>query len=236
MTIDFIAVFLIGFLGGFSHCIGMCGGFVFTYSVKISEKESEVKKSRWNMLLPHLLYNSGRVLTYAFLGEIFGFLGGTIGFVMSVRNFQGGLQLFAGVFMLILGLEVGGLLPKKSKDYFPGINSFKYLVGNLFNRVNRRNIFGLGLVLGFIPCGLVYVAGAMAAATESIFGGMLTMLFFGLGTFPAMIIVGLASDFFSQKFRSKLYKISAILVIIMGILAVLRGVDSLGWMRIYWLI
>jgi sulfite exporter TauE/SafE len=62
------------------------------------------------------------------------------------------------------------------------------------------------------------------------------MLFFGLGTFPAMILVGLASDFLSQKFRSKLYKLSAILIIIMGIVAVLRGIDALGWMRIYWLI
>lgn len=235
MSADFIAAFLIGLFGGFSHCIGMCGGFVFTYSVKISEKESDVKPNKWKMLLPHLLYNSGRVLTYTFLGEIFGFLGGTIGFVMSVRNFQGGLQLFAGVFMLILGLEIGGLLPKTSKDYFPGINIFKKLVGNLFNRVNRRNIFGLGLVLGFIPCGLVYVAGAMAASTESILGGMLTMLFFGLGTFPAMIIIGLASDFLSTKFRSRLYKISALLIIIMAVLAILRGIDALGWMRIYWL-
>jgi uncharacterized protein len=236
MTVDFIAVFLIGLLGGFSHCIGMCGGFVFTYSVKISEKESGVKQSKWKMLLPHLLYNSGRLLTYTFLGEIFGFLGGTIGFVMSVRNFQGGLQLFAGVFMLILGLELGGLLPTTSKEYFPGISGFKKLVGNLFNRVNRRNIFGLGLVLGFIPCGLVYVAGAMAAATESILGGMLTMLFFGLGTFPAMIVTGLASDFLSARFKTRLYKVSAIIVMIMGVFAILRGIDALGWMRIYWLI
>jgi len=75
----------------------------------------------------------------------------------------------------------------------------------------------------------------MAAATESILGGMLTMLFFGLGTFPAMIVTGLASDFLSVRFRSRLYKISAIMIIIMGILAILRGVDALGWMRIYWL-
>jgi sulfite exporter TauE/SafE len=235
MSVDFIGAFLIGLLGGFSHCIGMCGGFVFTYSVKIAEKESNISKHKWNMLLPHVLYNSGRVLTYTFLGEIFGFLGGTIGFVMSVRNFQGGLQLFAGIFMLVLGLEIGGLLPTTSKDYFPGINGFKKLVGNLFNRVNRRNIFGLGLVLGFIPCGLVYVAGAMAAATESILGGMLTMLFFGLGTFPAMIVTGLASDILSARFKTRLYRISAIIIIIMAILAILRGIDALGWIRIYWL-
>lgn len=235
MTVDLILVFTIGLLGGFSHCIGMCGGFVFTYSVKISEKESAKKLGKWSMVLPHLLYNSGRILTYTFLGEIFGFLGGTIGFVMSVRNFQGGLQLFAGIFMLILGLELGGFLPATSKDYFPGITGFKKLVGNLFNRVNRRNIFGLGLVLGFIPCGLVYVAGAKAAETGSIFGGMLIMLSFGLGTLPAMIITGLASDFLSSRFKSKLYKVSAIIIILMAIMAILRGVDALGWLRIYWL-
>lgn len=235
MSIDFVAVFLIGFLGGFSHCVGMCGGFVFTYSLKISEKDPTSNSSRWNLFLPHLMYNSGRVLAYTFLGEIFGFLGSTIGFIMSVRDFQGGLQLFAGLFMIALGFEFAGFLPVKSKDYFPGLNKFKQLVANLFNRVNRRNIFGLGLVLGFIPCGLVYAAGAMAAATESIVGGMLTMLIFGLGTFPAMVIIGLASNLISQKLRSNLYKFAAILIIIMGVLALIRGIDALGWMRIYWL-
>ncbi len=235
MTVDFIAVFVIGFFGGFSHCVGMCGGFVFTYSVKITEKESSLQSPRWKMVLPHLMYNSGRLLTYTFLGEIFGFLGGSIGFIMSVRNFQGGLQLFAGIFMLILGFELAGFLPVTSKDYFPGLNTFKKLVNNLFNRVNRRNVFGLGLVLGLVPCGLVYAAGAMAAATESIVGGMLTMLVFGLGTFPAMVLIGLASNLISQKLRSRLYKISSMLIMIMGIFAILRGLDALGWVKFYWL-
>jgi len=235
MSVDFIAVFLIGLLGGFSHCIGMCGGFVFTYSVKINEKESGLQPKFWRKLLPHIMYNSGRLLTYTFLGEIFGFLGGTIGFIMSVRNFQGGLQILTGVFMVVLGLELGGFLPVKSREYFPGLNTFKSVVGNLFNRVNRRNVFGLGLVLGLVPCGLVYAVGAMAAATESILGGMLTMLVFGLGTFPAMVITGITSGWLSAKLKSRLYRIASILIIIMAILSILRGIDSLGWAHFYWL-
>jgi hypothetical protein len=64
---------------------------------------------------------------------------------------------------------------------------------------------------------------------------MLTMLVFGLGTFPAMVLIGLASNLISQKLRSRLYKISSMLIMIMGILAILRGLDALGWAKFYWL-
>lgn len=235
MSIDFFAVFMIGLLGGFSHCTGMCGGFVMTYSLKIAEKESSIKTSWLKKLTPHLLYNSGRLLSYTILGEVFGFIGGTISVVMSIRDFQGALQLLAGVFMVIIGAELAGWLPAKSRDYFPGLNAFKNLVSGLFNKINRQNIFGIGFVLGFIPCGLVYAAGAYAASTESILGGMLTMLVFGLGTFPAMMIVGLAAGSIRPELRSKLYAAASVLVMVLGIVTILRGIDALDIYKIYWL-
>jgi sulfite exporter TauE/SafE len=235
MEIDYIAIFLLGFLGGFSHCIGMCGGFVMTYTIKINENESQPLIGRWQKLVPHLMYNSGRVLTYTLLGELFGLLGGTLGVLLAIRDFQGGLQLFAGVIMLVMGFDLAGLIPSVSPDSFPGIKQFRGLVTGLFNRVNRRNVFGLGFVLGFIPCGLVYAAGAKAAATQSIVGGMLTMLVFGLGTFPAMVLTGLTANLFSTKMRRRLYKIAAWLVIGLAVLTLLRGIDAMGWMRFYWL-
>jgi sulfite exporter TauE/SafE len=109
------------------------------------------------------------------------------------------------------------------------------LVTSLFNSVNRKNIFGLGLVLGLIPCGLVYVAGAKAAATQSMVGGMLTMLFFGLGTFPAMFLSGMTAHLISDKLRKRLYRLAAIMVLILALFTILRGIDGLGWIRIYWL-
>ena len=235
MNFDLITMFIIGFLGGFSHCIGMCGGIVLTYTLKVQENDPLDKASKWQLLKPHLLYNSGRVLTYTFLGELFGLIGSTLGIIFAIRDFQGGLQLFAGLIMLAMGIELAGWIPSISPDHFPGLSGFKRLVTSLFNRVNRKNIFGLGLVLGFLPCGLVYAAGAKAASTQSFLGGMLTMLFFGLGTFPAMILTGLTAHLISAKLRHRLYRIAAILVMLLALLTILRGIDSLGWWRIHWL-
>jgi len=233
MNIDFLALFLIGFFGGFSHCIGMCGGFAATYTLKIAENDPTPDNSFFQKLIPHLLYNSGRVLTYTFLGEIFGFIGGTLGLIFAIQDFQGGLQLLAGIFMVLMGLDIAGLIPNIEPGSFPGVNIFKRMVSALFNKVNRKNIFILGMVLGLIPCGLVYAVGARAAATQSIVGGFLTMLVFGLGTFPAMFITGFIVNLLSAKIRGRLYRIAAILVILLGVLTILRGIDALGWIKIY---
>ncbi len=235
MYLDLTSIFLIGFFGGFSHCIGMCGGIVLTYTLKIQENDPIEKPSKWQTIKPHLLYNGGRVLTYTFLGEIFGLIGSTIGIIFAIRDFQGGLQLFAGFIMLLMGIELAGLIPSLSPNTFPGINKFKQLITSFFNRVNRRNIFALGLILGFLPCGLVYAAGAKAVSTQSLFGGMLVMLFFGLGTFPAMVLTGLTAHLISNKLRQRLYKLAAVLVILLAVLTIIRGINSLGWVRFYWL-
>ena len=235
MEFELFATFLIGFFGGFGHCIGMCGGFVMTYTLKIQENDAIAKPSRWQILYPHLLYNSGRVLTYVILGEIFGFLGSSLGVIFALRDIQGVLQLFAGFVMVLMGFELAGCISASGPDTFPGISGFKRLVQSMFNRVNRKNIFVLGLVLGLIPCGLVYAAGAKAAATQSILGGMTTMFVFGMGTFPAMVITGLTVDLISAKLRHRLYRLAAILVIVLGILTILRGIDAMGWVKFYWL-
>jgi len=236
MDFDYIAVFLIGFFGGFSHCIGMCGGFVMTYSLKIRENDIMPTPTRWQKVSPHLLYNSGRVLTYTVLGEIFGLAGSTLGVIFAIRDLQGVLQLLAGVLMVLIGLDLAGRLSIFGSGEYPGIKLFKKIATLLFRSVNRRNVFVLGLVLGLIPCGLVYVAGAKAAATRSITGGALTMLFFGLGTFPAMLITGFAADLVSQNLRTRLYRVAAVLVILLAVITILRGIDNLGWYKFFWLV
>ena len=213
----------------------MCGGFVISYTVKLNENEFIARPGFFQRVTPHLMYSGGRILTYMLLGEIFGFLGGSLQVIFAIRDFQGFLQLFAGVVMIFMGLDLAGMIPNLAPDSFPGINAFKRLVHHLFNQVNRRNVFGLGFVLGFIPCGLVYAVGAKAAATGSIFGGMLTMLVFGVGTMPAMVLAGLAAHLISAKLRSRLYKLAAFLIILLGALTLLRGIDALGWVQIYWL-
>ena len=235
MEYDLIGVFLIGLSGGFSHCIGMCGGFVLTYSIKVNENDFIQSPTPWQKISPHLLYGFGRIFSYMVIGDILGLVGNAISAVFAIRHFQGGLSLFAGLIMIFMGLDLAGLIPKMAPDSFPGFNPFKRLVTALFNKVKRNNILGLGFVLGFIPCGLVYAAGAKAVATGSLLGGMLTMLVFGLGTLPAMVATGLVSGQIPLKLRSKIYKIAALLVVGLGIITLLRGIDALGIMHIYWL-
>lgn len=227
MNFDLYAVLLIGFLGGFSHCIGMCGGFVATYSLKLAQDSTPGRSWFRTQLFPHLLYNSGRVLTYTLLGEVFGLLGMTLGSLVAFKSFQGGLMIFAGIVMIFMGLDFAGLFPALPQNTFWGVNKFKSLVHSMLNRVNSGNIFGLGFVMGFLPCGMVYAVAAKAAATQSIWQGGLTMLVFGIGTFPAMVLTGIAASLVSSRLQSTLYKIAAILVIVLGVLTVSKGYQKL---------
>ena len=235
MELDLIGVFLMGLAGGFSHCVGMCGGFVLTYSLKVNENDFIDQPTFWQRLSPHLLYSTGRILSYMLIGNILGLVGNALSVVFAMRHFQGGLSVFAGIIMIFMGLDLAGLIPNMAPNSFPGFNPFKGLVTALFNKVKRNNILGLGFVLGFIPCGLVYTAGAKAVATGSLPGGMLTMLVFGLSTMPAMVLTGMISGRIPVKLRSRLYKFAALLAAGLGVLTLLRGVDTLGLVHIYWL-
>lgn len=235
-SFDLGTVFIIGFLGSISHCIGMCGGFIFSFNLKLSQNEPGVRRNYYTRLMPQLKYHSGRILTYTIMGEIFGLIGSSLGLIFSVRGFQGGLQLLAGLVMVVLGLDLTGWIPKWQPDHFPGLDWYRKMVGGLFNRVSSQNVFSLGLILGLVPCGLVYSVAARAAASGSFLGGGLIMLVFGLGTLPALVLAGMLSARISQHWRGILYKIAAVLVMLFGVLTILRGIDALGWATFFWLV
>ncbi|NOX38437.1 MAG: sulfite exporter TauE/SafE family protein [Calditrichaeota bacterium] len=229
--IDFVAVFFIGLLSSFGHCIGMCGGFVMTYSLKIHQADAGKKRPFWQTLIPHFLYNSGRLLTYVLLGLFFGLIGETLKVMLEIRHIQGAVEVFAGVVMILMGFDLGGWLPRSTGDYFPGYHAFKRGLQHLFQKVNRRNVFQLGLILGFVPCGLVYAAGAKAAASGSALGGMLTMFIFGLGTVPALMLVGVGAHLISLQRRQQFFRLATLLVIVLGFITVYRGIHALSGQR-----
>ena len=173
-----------------------------------------------------IYYNTGRIATYIFLGALFGLVGETLHLIAGMRNYQGMLQATAGLLMILIALDMGGWIPTTWTGRFPGYRSFKKIVSGLFSRVHKGNILGLGFAMGFLPCGLVYAAGAKAASTGSIVGGMLTMFFFGLGTFPALLVVGLSANAISANFRSKIFKFATVLVILFGMMTTYKGIHN----------
>ncbi len=232
MNVDLIAVFVLGFLSSFSHCYGMCGGFVMAYSMRVTEGATP-STNRLRLMIPHLMYNSGRVLTYTFLGLWFGLLGSS--FKMVVIDYQSILFIFAGIFMILMGFDLLGLFNISTPKSFPGFGTYKRLIGSLLHKTTAKNIFLYGLVLGFIPCGLVYIAGARAVAAGSAVGGMATMLAFGLGTIPALFVLGLSANLITVRFRNIVFKIAAVFVILFGLFTVLKGVYKLADIPMPWM-
>ena len=207
----FISAFSIGLLSSF-HCVGMCGAFAFSLPV---QNFSSSKK-----LTAILLYNAGRITTYSLLGVVFGIAGRQL----FLGGFQQWFSIIAGLVIVTIALQ---LLFRKPLLHFPGFNKFNLFVQKLIARfiknASLRGIFLLGTANGLLPCGLVYLAIAGALGTGSIDGSVLFMLFFGLGTFPAMLALSYYGFFIKVSVRNTIRKAMPWFIAAMGILLIIRG-------------
>jgi hypothetical protein len=214
-----------GFAVGFGHCIGMCGPIVVSLSLNLKDK---------NILLPHLLYNSGRVITYGFLGGVMGATGSFTLVAAHIAEIQKGAMIFAGVLIIIMGLAMSGWIS------FGQVFGNSYNPGGFISKGFRRlsqikspaAYFPIGLLLGLLPCGPVYTAllaaagaGMEAAGTlDGIIKGMGVMICFGLGTVPALFLVAKLADMGWLKKREIIYRIGAVLMVAVGIYFIIKGI------------
>jgi sulfite exporter TauE/SafE len=185
----FFAVFLIGLLGGV-HCAGMCGGIVSALTMQIPGQGMAVSQN-W---LIHLTYNLGRITSYALAGAIMGALGSLGLLLNNALPVQMTLYVAANLMMIALGLYLTGAT---------GALAFTERAGRwLWKRVQPltkrflpvkgpTQAFPLGMLWGWLPCGLVYSVLAMALLTGSAERGAFTLLAFGLGTLPNLMLAGL---------------------------------------------
>jgi len=214
-----------GFLIGFGHCIGMCGPIVVSISLNLKQK---------GVLIPHLLYNSGRIITYAVLGGIMGFSGSFTMVVSNISAIQKGVMIFVGLLIMFMGFVMGGLIPlgRIFNDYYNPQSMITKGFQKLSGSGSVFTYFPLGLLLGFLPCGPVYTALISAARTgmeaksplDGFYMGAGLMLLFGLGTIPALLLVAKLSDLKWLKSRDIIYKIGSILMIIIGGYFVIKGI------------
>jgi uncharacterized protein len=207
-----------GLLGGFGHCAGMCGPLVASVGL-VSSPRLGVRRA----LGGQLLYNAGRVTTYALIGGLMGLTGSFVNTAGRLAGLQDVVAVLAGVVMVVMGLGAAGVA-----------GWAQALEQRLASRVMRGvrfvlegggagRYYVLGLVLGFLPCGLSYSAFVGAAATGGLPQGLLFALAFALGTVPALLLVGGASAFASARARGVLYRLGGVAVILVGALFILRG-------------
>ena len=209
------AVFLVGLLTSV-HCVAMCGGINLSQSVLSAERGGSV-------LRDNLLYEAGRVLSYALIGGIAGTLGGALGFQGRARGF---ILLFAGVLMLGMALRMLGVFTVLRRIRLP--LSFARLTGKLARPEAMRSSFIIGLLNGLMPCGPLQSMQIYALSTGSFVGGALSMLLFGLGTAPLMLGFGALSGHWNRKYAGRILTISASLVFMMGLGMIGRGVSLSG--------
>ncbi len=213
----FITAFLVGLFGGV-HCLGMCGGVVGTLTFNLSPQH---QLSQWRMLPFQLAYNLGRISSYVIAGALIGLLAASLTTLVPFLPFQQTLQIFAGLFMLALGLylagwwngivvieKVGGLLWQRLQPYTKKLTPVKSL----------HQAWLYGLVWGWLPCGLVYSVLIMAFSAASAAQGALVMLAFGLGTLPNLMLMGVFAFYFTRLARTLWVKrMAGLSVMSMGI-------------------
>jgi sulfite exporter TauE/SafE len=204
--------FLFGLISSF-HCIGMCGPIAMMLPV---DRNNAAKK-----VTQILTYHLGRLTAYGSIGFVFGMLGK--GFFMA--GIQQNLSIFIGVAMIVVILIPEKILAKYnfSKPVFKLISKIKTTLGSQFRNKSYKSLFIIGLLNGFLPCGMVYVAlfGSIAMQSESL--GVLYMILFGLGTVPMMSSVVYINSYLTIPIRNKIQKLIPYVAILIGVLFILRG-------------
>jgi len=212
-------LFFVGLLTSL-HCIAMCGGI--NISQCVSFKMDNDNSGKFSKLKPSLLYNSGRVISYTIIGGIVGALGSVISFSGAAKGI---VAIVAGVFMVIMGLNMLNIFPwlRKLNPRMPKIfgNKIHYNKGNY-------GPFYVGLLNGLMPCGPLQAMQIYALGTGSFAAGALSMFMFSIGTVPLMFGLGAVSSILSSKFTHKMMKVSAVLVIVLGVVMANRGLALAG--------
>lgn len=213
MHVELLSAFIIGLLGS-GHCLGMCGGITTMLTSAIDQTKKPTLK-RWLVVFYHV----GRITSYTFIGAIVAltssFLIRSLGVPLLLLN------TIAAVFLIFLGLYLGQWLMWLTQVEKLGKVLWQYLAPfskHVIPVNNKRKAFGLGILWGWLPCGLVYSTLTWSLASGNVFKGGLIMLFFGLGTLPAL----LALSFGIQQLKDLLInqyfkKVSALCLIIFGL-------------------
>ncbi|MBW4683510.1 MAG: sulfite exporter TauE/SafE family protein [Komarekiella atlantica HA4396-MV6] len=231
--LDLSLITILGFLGSFGHCFGMCGPLTVAFSLS-----QQQKTPNWRQQLKfHTLLNLGRMLSYALVGAGIGALGSVLvegGQLAGVgSDLRRWMAIITGVMLIWFGL---GQVKPELLPRIPVLHPL--LQGSLHNRLSAGMVklslktrwwtpALLGMTWGLMPCGFLYAAQIKAAETGNLLMGAATMLAFGLGTLPTMLGVGVSTSLVNKDRRSQLFQLGGWVTIIIGVITLLRTGDTM---------
>ncbi len=211
----YITAFTLGLLGSF-HCIGMCGPIAMSLPLGNNGPTGRVKGG--------VVYNLGRIFTYSLFGVVFGFFGQGLSFFST----QQAVSILIGV-TFILSVLIPFGFPKVNltmvKPIVKLVASLKKNLAIFLKRPSTLSLLVVGSLNGLLPCGLVYTAMAGSIVTGSPVSGGAYMIIFGIGTLPIMLLTVIGVNSISLEMRNRIRKFLPILVLCLGVLFILRGMN-----------
>lgn len=193
------AMLVTGFLSGV-HCLGMCGGIVGAFSSAGAREPVGFQRRRssaWREAARQLAFNAGRIASYVLAGAVAGALGSAGTSIAGVLSWQVALYVLANLMLILFGLYLAGATAWLARSEALGVPLWRRLQPLAARLLPARSLpqsFAAGMVWGWIPCGLVYGALAVAVLAGSPERGALAMAAFGLGTLPNLLAAGLAAS------------------------------------------
>ncbi len=217
-------VFIIGIIAAFSTCLAVTGGLLLAVATKYNQQHHNL--SGHQKFKPHIYFNIGRIASYTILGGFVGLLGSA--FTLSAST-TGYLTVAVSIVMVLLGLQM--------LNIFPWLRYFqpkmpKFIVHKIYNTSSDKNRKAAPFLFGastfFLPCGFTQALQLYVLSTGSFMTGALTMLFFSLGTLPALVSLGAVSSFAKGAAHRYIVKTSAVAVILLGIFSISNGFALAG--------
>jgi len=226
-TTSYLVAFAMGLVSSL-HCIGMCGSIIGTLTLSLSPEI----RNRKALLFPFVFnYNFGRITSYTLAGAL-------AGIIQSIATMQMGeygyrlLQLLSAVIMASAGLYIAGWFPRFAYIEKAGMHFWKKIEPfgrKLIPVKNRTQAYLFGMVWGWLPCGLVYAALALAATAGDVGKSAFTMLSFGLGTLPAVMGVGIMTGILTRLSRMQRFKQAiGLFMIALALLAALPWLNPMA--------
>lgn len=206
-----------GFTIGFGHCAAMCGPLVG--SLALAAAPAGAARS----LGGQLAYHAGRLTTYALLGAVMGATGAFVNVGGRLAGISDAAAVAAGALLVLVGLSAAGLSSGLRRLEARLSGGLRRVVHALVDGSGPGRLYPVGLVLGVLPCGASWTAFLASAGTGSPAGGLLQALAFGVGTVPALLLVGAAATAVGARLRGALHRAGGVLVAALGVLFLLRG-------------
>ncbi|MBZ4643138.1 MAG: uncharacterized protein PWQ25_1171 [Deferribacteres bacterium] len=214
--LELLGFLSLGFFGGFGHCIFMCNPFVLFISSKFAPNSPGYLK----FLIPQIKYNIGRTITYSILGAVFGLTTNITTLFSDIVIFQKALSIIAGLFLIFYGIFdiLGMKVISRLED-----NSITRKISTIISKVKFNSPFIMGLILGFLPCGLLYGALIGVTSLSNVYKSALSMALFGIGTTFSMLLVSIFGNII-LKVRFLFRILSFLIMLTLGIFFIISGI------------